>query len=406
MTDPVLHDRDLEYQVIADLACDQSLWRKAEHLTPEHFGDVLASQAFAKMQETARAGRQWVMDDFPLEILAAQVPDLFRLPEYVKRLEETYAIRAGYRIGADIAQAAARGDIARVRELLSKASLPSRRVAGVTLAEAAAEVFDRLGKGDQGKLPTGFGAMDATGLLHRSESTVLAARPSMGKTELALQVAYNVTKAGGVVLFASLEMSARQLAGRLAQWHARRGIYETSPLAVEALANAATALMLLEGMVIVDTPMSTADLTGYARAVADKHRRLDLIVSDHLRLFQDRHEREDKRLGLITSAHKALAKEFDIPVLACAQLNRGPEGREDKRPGLVDLRDSGQIEEDADKVAFLFRDAYYTARKTGGSQSGPADVYLDKNRNGALWGVQLYFDAEHGAAFYGTRPTP
>lgn len=235
----------------------------------------------------------------------------------------------------------------------------------------------------------------ALGGLWRKSLTVIAARPSVGKTALAWQVARNDAASGLKVLVASLEMAkrflwARAVCGGLRVPYrdvlARRITPEQRERILEK--NDELINLFAERLFVDDrTGLTTTDLW---QEVAQL--RPDVVVVDHLRLLADRvkNEKEDKRLGLISWNLKQIAKEFDCAVLCCAQLNRGVESREDKHPTMSDIRDSGQIEENADTILGLHRDRSALEQVLSTS---PADVEILKFRDGpANVLVKLEFD--------------
>ncbi len=270
---------------------------------------------------------------------------------------------------------------------------------------------------------TGFVEMDRVlGGMHPSDLLILAARPSMGKTALALNMAKNAAeyfaKSGkekkSVAIF-SLEMSSEQIANRLIS--VATGIngakIRTGQLSKEdfdVLLSNTVALSELP-ILIDDTPAITIQaLRTRARRLKRQHN-VGLIVVDYLQLMRGSGIGEANRvkeIGEISQGLKAIAKELDVPVLALSQLSRAVELREDKRPQLSDLRESGNIEQDADVVMFIYRDEYYLGRKmpTNSDQEeflkweaqmesvrNVADVLVAKQRNGPVDNIRLYFDS-------------
>lgn len=206
---------------------------------------------------------------------------------------------------------------------------------------------------------------EAIGGIERQSLTILAARPSMGKSTLAFQIARNIANAGGKVLFYSLEMSeaalwAKAICGSAHErWKDIRAMALDGripdPLFERLSDHAARFINEYGDRILIDDGVNT---TATLIPGIDKHRP-DLVVVDHLRLLGDRGESETKRLGEISKKLKDIAKDFNCAVLCLAQLNRGVEARENKRPELSDLRDSGEIEENADVVLMLYRQDYY-----------------------------------------------
>lgn len=270
---------------------------------------------------------------------------------------------------------------------------------------------------------TGFMDLDRLlGGLHPSDLLILAGRPSMGKTALATNIAFNTAKMhlnnpkeGAGVGFFSLEMSAEQLAMRLLGQESglssdriRRGAIEQAHF--QAFAQLARDLQDLP-LFIDDSPgLSIAHILTRARRLKRKEN-IGLIVIDYLQLLSSSnraHENRVQELSEITRGLKALAKELHVPVLALSQLSRAVELREDKRPQLSDLRESGTIEQDADVVMFVYREEYYLTRTKPGEGSekmaswqknfdqkhNRAEVIIAKQRHGPIANVALYFDAQ------------
>jgi len=220
------------------------------------------------------------------------------------------------------------------------------------------------------------------GGLHKSDLLILAGRPSMGKTALATNIAFNVAKAykqgersdgtfgtidGGAVGFYSLEMSAEQLATRILaeQCEISSELIRKGELEETQFQKFVEVARVLETkpLFIDDTPaLSIGQLAARARRLK-RQQGLDLIVVDYLQLVSgDSSENRVQEISAITRGLKAIAKELDIPVIALSQLSRRVEDREDKRPQLSDLRESGSIEQDADVVMFVYREEYYLSR--------------------------------------------
>jgi len=403
------HAKEAERHVIHRVIMEPYLFADIQHMMPDHFLDQVARSCFEQMQSVKTAGREFVMEDFAesdqtyLITNGAMDGMSLYLTEYIRRIETAYELRTAYNQMIEGAKAAIRGDVDAIRNW--RLEMPVRRDGSVTLAEAASKFMDEL-KTDGGVVKTGFRALDYAEMLHRKELIVLAARPSMGKSQLAFQIGYNVASTGGVVLIASLEMAAALVAGRIAQAISGYGSRDRSEPGLVALADASVKLMSMGNrLVIMDQPMTTLDVYSEARRIQAEVGLLDLIVTDHLRLFDDRPDlKEDKRLGIITKAHKNMAKEFNCPVLAAAQLSRAVEYKAGNKPDLSDLRDSGQIEEDADVVAFIYRDAYYQQADSK-NQSGVAQVYSRKVRNGEHFNAEVFFDAKRGGRFADLAPT-
>lgn len=247
-------------------------------------------------------------------------------------------------------------------------------------------------------VPTGFTRLDnLTAGLQKSDLVILAARPSMGKTALALNIARNAAVDAGVpVAIFSLEMSKEQLGlrmlcaeARIDSSRLRSGFFSDDDW--NRLTEAAGTLS--EAPIFIDDSSSLTAMEVRAKARRLKmDKNLGLVVIDYLQLMQGRvgAERRDLEISEISRALKALAKEIDVPVLALSQLNRMLEQRTDKRPKLSDLRESGALEQDADVVAFIYRDEVYNKEETNPAK-GKAEVILAKQRNGPTGDVVLTF---------------
>ena len=268
------------------------------------------------------------------------------------------------------------------------------------------------------------------GGLHKSDLLILAARPSMGKTSLATNIAFSIAKAykrgpladgtegtvnGGVVGFYSLEMSAEQLAARVLSEASevpseriRRG--DMTEAEFRRFVDAAKTLESCP-LFIDDTPaLPISQLAARARRLKRTHG-LDLLIIDYLQLVRPASAKDSRvnEVSEITQGLKAIAKELNIPVVALSQLSRQVENREDKRPQLADLRESGSIEQDADVVMFIFREEYYKEREKPSDHElekmaqwqddmerlhGKAEIIIGKQRHGPIGTVELSFEGQ------------
>src|SRR3954447_14004322 len=295
--------------------------------------------------------------------------------------------------------------------------------------DMAAKAFQRDGK--LSGIATGLRDLDTKmGGLQSSDLIIVAGRPGMGKTALATNIAYNVAKAhrsetqvdgtmksvnGGVVGFFSCEMSAEQLATRIIAERTgissstirRGGITEND---FEKIRDYSIELQSLPFYVDETGGLSISQLTARARRLK-RQKGLDLLVVDYIQLLQGSGKRSDNRVQEvteITTSLKALAKELNVPVIALSQLSRQVESRDDKRPQLSDLRESGSIEQDADVVIFVYREEYYLKNrepKLGTDEyikwendmnemRGKAEVIVAKQRHGPTGSVTLAFQGE------------
>ena len=247
-------------------------------------------------------------------------------------------------------------------------------------------------------VPTGFIDLDRmTAGLQAGDLVVLAARPSMGKTAFAINIAEHVALNEGLpVAVFSMEMGAAQLAvrivgsiGRIDQGHLRTGKLtdEEWPRLTEAIERLRNVSLHID-----ETPgLTPAELRANARRLARQCGKLGLIVVDYLQLMSGSSSGDENRateLGEISRGLKALAKELQCPVIALSQLNRSVEQRTDKRPMMSDLRESGAIEQDADIIMFIYRDDYYNKDSR---EPGVAEIIIGKQRNGPTGTVKLAF---------------
>jgi replicative DNA helicase len=295
--------------------------------------------------------------------------------------------------------------------------------------DMAAAAYKREGK--LSGISTGLRDLDRMlGGLQPSDLVILAARPAMGKTSLATNIAFNIAEAyqgekqpdgtmktvnGGIVGFFSLEMSAEQLATRIIAEQAgvpsykiRRGDIREDDF--YKITEAARKMQTIPFYVDQTGGISIAQLTARARRLK-RQRGLDFLVIDYLQLLSGSAKKGENRvqeLTEITTGMKALAKELNVPILALSQLSRQVESRDDKRPQLSDLRESGSIEQDADVVMFIYRDEYYLKNKEPkpGTEEyfkwqtemdqvhGKAEVIIGKQRHGPTGTVQLAFQAD------------
>lgn len=253
-------------------------------------------------------------------------------------------------------------------------------------------------KGELSGVPTGIHGLDEiTNGFQKSDMIILAARPSMGKTALALNMAMGAAKRGKVVAIFSLEMSKAQLGNRLLSLESGISSQDinTGNLNREDLNDLADATIRLEDLklYIDDTAgLRILEMRSKLRRLKHEHG-LDLVVLDYLQLMQGgRQENRQQEISEISRNIKAMARELEIPILALSQLSRNVELRAEKKPQLSDLRESGSLEQDADIVMFLYRDEYYN-RDDAESQN-IAELIIAKNRNGPTENVNLQFNKE------------
>jgi replicative DNA helicase len=445
--------------------------RVSEFLLAEHFGNGVHGRIYGAIGKLIERGQianvdtlrnLFDQDGALLEIggaqylarLAVAAVTIINAEHYGRIIHDLHLRRELITIGQDVAAEAFRQDlddpaleqIERAEQKLFDLATTGQAEGGlrpftaalttaITMAQAA---FKRDGK--TVGVATGFVDLDKKlGGLHPSDLVILAGRPSMGKSALATNIAFYAAKAyretradgritaedGAVVGFFSLEMSAEQLATRILAEESgtssdkiRRGEVRREDFDKFVIASQRLAAVPLY---IDDSPaLSIGALRTRARRLK-RQQGLGLIVVDYLQLMRPSApnriiENRVQEVSDITRGLKAIAKELDVPVLACAQLSRAVEQREDKRPMLADLRESGSIEQDADVVMFIFREEYYLSRgeptrrpeesddkfndrydrwrQRCEAAYGMADIIIAKQRHGPIGTVKLHFEAE------------
>ena len=371
----------------------QDLFAKSREIDLVTLIDTLVSRGVYNEEESKKY----------IKVIAETVPSAANVLDYAKIVREKSLLRSLIGAADEIRETAfsAQGD---VKDIIDSAEAKVFSIAQgseskgfVHIREAISRTYERLDllardKDAASGTPTGFSALDRTLVgLGEGDLVLIGARPGMGKTSFAMNVATNIAKSSqkNVCVF-SLEMSAEQLASRMLSSEAlvdsyaiRSGNLTTDQY--KKLADAAADLS--ESNILID------DTTGITvtrmKAKLRRVKNLGLVVVDYLQLMQGERNGDNRVLevGDISRGLKILAKELKIPVICCAQLSRGPESRTDKRPMLSDLRDSGAIEQDADIVLFLYRDEYYKA--PGDGEQSIAECIVAKNRHGSTGTVKL-----------------
>lgn len=340
--------------------------------------------------------------------LANAVPTAANVEYYAQIVEEKSMMRRLIRTATQIVSNgfAAEDDVSvlindaeqRIMEISNRRSSSGF----ISIRDVLMEVFDKVEflynhKGGTTGIPSGFRDLDKmTAGFQRSDLIIVAARPSVGKTAFALNVAQNVAvRAGETVAIFSLEMSAAQLvqrmlcaesnvdAGRMRTGYLEGDDWEKLTMAIGALSEAQ--------VFIDDTPgITVADIRAKCRRLK-KEKGLGMILIDYLQLIQGRGkagENRQQEVSEISRTLKQIARELEVPVIALSQLSRGVEQRQDKRPMMSDLRESGSIEQDADIVAFLYRDDYYNQDT---EKKNIIEIIIAKQRNGPVGTVELVF---------------
>jgi replicative DNA helicase len=454
------HNIEAEQQLLGAILTNNDVYdRIASVVKPEHFFDPvhqrIYERAAARIQKNALASpvtlKPFFDDDAGLKELggpsylvrlAGAAISAYAARDYAQMIYDLAVRRELIALGRDISAKAAKVEIhSEPKEQIIEAEQRLYKLGEQGVAERgfqsflkavtdAVNVANAAYQRDGGLAGISTGLVDLDkklGGLHPSDLLILAGRPSMGKTSLATNIAFNIAKAfkrgrthdgsdgaveGGVVGFFSLEMSAEQLAARILSEASevpseqiRRG--DMTETEFRKFVEAAKSLESCP-LYIDDTPaLPISQVAARARRLKRTHG-LDVLIIDYLQLLKgSSKENRVQEVSEITQGLKAIAKELNIPVIALSQLSRAVESREDKRPQLSDLRESGSIEQDADVVMFVYRDEYYKEREKPGDHEldkiaqwqvvmeqvrGKAEVIIGKQRHGPIGSVELAFE--------------
>jgi replicative DNA helicase len=456
------HNLEAEQALLGSLMFDNAVFeRLSDRLKGPHFFEPFHQRLYDAIEDHIRQGMlaepTILMERFKqdpafqefgglryLADLVDRAPPAANAPDYARVVYDLALRRDLIRIGGEIIHQAPQPETPALEQIegaeqrlysLAETGQPSSGF--VTFSNAlsgavqmAAEAYQRDGK--LAGLATNLDDLDSKlGGLHPSDLLILAGRPSMGKTALATNIAFNVarnyrweptpegrkTVSGGVVAFYSLEMSAEQLAMRIladasgvSSDKLRKGEINASDFGKIRDA----AVEIGESPLYIDATggLSIAKLAARARRLKRMEHGLDLIIVDYLQLITvgegNNQKNRVQEVSEITGGLKALAKELSVPIIALSQLSRQVEQREDKRPQLSDLRESGSIEQDADCVMFVYRESYYLGRaepREGTEEhlkwqedmdrlEHQAEVVIGKQRHGPIGIVKLSFDAD------------
>ena len=426
------HSVEAEQSVLGGLMLDNSAWDTiADAVSAGDFYRRDHKLIYTALGELAERGqpcdavtvselleRKGELDDAGglayLGQLARETPSAANIGAYAAIVRERAMLRELIRIGGEIASSAYQPEGRDASQLVDEAERQvfeiaeqgKRRGSGFQqLKRILGKTIDRLdelqkNEGDVTGLATGFTDMDSmTAGLQPGDLVIVAGRPSMGKTSLAMNIAEHaaIGLEKSVAIF-SMEMSAEQLSfrmisslGRVNQSNLRRGKFSDEDW---SRINSAVSVMSRARVFIDDTPaLNPTELRARARRLKREHG-LDLIVVDYLQLMQVTGTAENRatEISEISRSLKALARELEVPVITLSQLNRSVEQRTDKRPVMSDLRESGAIEQDADLITFIFREEVYNKDS---NRKGIADIIIAKQRNGPIGDVQLTFLGEY-----------
>ncbi len=337
-----------------------------------------------------------------IRLIAETVPTAANVKDYAEIVRDKSTLRALIGACEDVTEAAYTEE-EEVERLVEMAESKIYAIAEqkdnknfVHIKDALLQVYNHLqqlitNKEETQGMKTGFSGLDRVLVgMGKSDLVLVGARPGMGKTSFAMNVAVSAARRSGkAVCVFSLEMSAEQLVTRLLSsealvdsYHLRSG--ELTDEDWQKLAHASSILSDCQILIDDTTGMTVTGMMAKLRRVKN----LGLVVIDYLGLMQSEHRNDNRvqEVSEISRNLKLMAKEFEVPVICCAQLSRGPESRTDKRPMLSDLRDSGAIEQDADIVMFLYREEYYKDKE---NPQNTAEVIVAKNRHGSTGKVEM-----------------
>lgn len=456
----VPYDIDVEQALLGAILADNRAMERVSALAkPEHFYDPLHGRIYETMSQMIERGGVVVtpltlhatMKSDPgvmetggqayFDALRAAAPAIPNVKDYANILSDLHVRRSLIRIGEDIVNTAydaptektSREQIAEAEKALYAVAETNKYGEGaldfheamrrtVELAERAVARGGRLSG-----YTSGFTDIDnVLGGLQPSDLLIIAGRPGMGKTALGTNMAFHCAQTyvqdiednaefprGAPVLFFSLEMAAQQLAGRILSeqakievWQIRNGKFSETEW--ENFVLATQKLSTLPLYIDDSGGISIAQIAARARRMK-REKNIGVIVIDYLQLVEPSRRAENRvqEITEVTKGLKALAKELNVPVIALSQLSRGVDARDDKRPVLSDLRESGSIEQDADVVMFVYREAYYLkSRKPDESDTHEfvkwqekmerienlAEVMIEKHRHGATRSIELIFE--------------
>jgi replicative DNA helicase len=430
------HSVEAEQSVLGGLLLDNSAFdRIADVLTAEHFyrdDHRRIWRHISKLIERGRPADVITVDESIkssedndrtgglayLGTLAQGTPSAHNIKRYAEIVRDRAIMRRLVSVGTEIADTALSPHGKEVGQLLDEAESKVFEIAEagsrgrqgfVAIQPLLTQVMERVdhlyhqeNPSEVTGVPTGYVDLDRrTAGLQPGDLIIVAGRPSMGKTTLALNIGEHVALShGGPVAIFSMEMSGTQLAMRLLGSVGRLDQHKlrTGRLTDEDWHKLTTAVgKLHEAPIHIDeTPaLNPLELRARARRLHRQYGKLGLIVVDYLQLMSASSSQGENRateLSEISRSMKALAKELDVPVVALSQLNRSLESRNDKRPVMSDLRESGALEQDADLILFIYRDVVYNQSTP---EPGKAEIIIAKQRNGPIGIVDLTFLGEH-----------
>ncbi|WP_416729229.1 replicative DNA helicase [Fictibacillus sp. JL2B1089] len=415
----MLANIEAEQAVLGSILLEPDLIQECQ-MSIEHFGTTSHKQIFRAMREVDSNGNEVDFVTVLAELgdaaeqvggltyltqLPESVPSTATFHHYEQLMLEAYRLREARKIANVLAQepteeniTKAYNDLASIQEIGIK---PQR-----TKMDLLMEIYEDVStpKGDLTGINTGLSELnEMTGGLQNGDLIIVAARPSMGKTAFALNLAIHNSHKGGVTEIFSLEMSDKQLANRMLSAIGRiegskwRNPHKKFTDTDHENFHKAMGIYSNYNMNIYDKPGQTLfDIrVAVKKSRKDNPGKQQLVIIDYLQLIKvvGKFDRHDLAIGHITRELKSMAREFNIPIILLSQLSRSVEQRQDKRPMMSDIRDSGSVEQDADLIAFLYRDDYYNKKSEA---KNIVEVIVAKHRNGPTGTLEFLFVKEFG----------
>lgn len=408
-----------EQSIIGSLLVEGSLIGSLT-LEPKHFLNAKNKRIYEAMRKIESEGKEINMvsvvdvlkDDINkigisyLTELASSIPSTEPIKEYESIVYEQYRIREGQKLASEFLNNPSEESLNNLSNGIDKVKDEGIQTEEKTTTDHLMDIAEEITNPELSKnkgYKTGFVDYDTmTGGATPGDLIIIAARPSVGKTAFALNMGAghckeNIANCSHIY---SLEMGAAALLKRMmsAEGNINMQLWKSMMFSTDDYNSAMNAIGIISnwGLNIYENMNSLNQIKASIRKnVLDNPNEKHLVIIDYLQLIttSGRYERRDLEVGAITRDLKLLAQELNIPIILLSQLSRGVESRQDKRPMMSDLRESGNIEQDADLIGFLYRDDYYDKES---EKQNIIEIIISKQRNGAVGTVELFFDKEHG----------
>jgi replicative DNA helicase len=455
------HNIEAEQALLGAILINNEAFGVVERLIePDHFFEPIHREIYGATADLIRASKLatpvTLKDHLPADLdivglslnqylarLCAEATTVINAPDYAEAIRDLAHKRTLIAIAQELEAAAAEGPVDFSPDMLAQQAIESldeivmarteTNVPRVSIGDAAAQAVHRMSvvrarDGAIGGITTGLRTLDnRTDGLHREEFWLMAARPGMGKSGLMESSALKTADAGYNGLIFSLEMGSSSLGSRaisdvlyqsndpVSYWEITRADLADNHFqgVVDAARELSNLNLLIDSQPSLTVSQIAVRARKHARALERKGKKLDVVYVDHIHIIKPNDRYRGNRTAEITEisgALKALAKELNVAVVGLAQLNRSVEGRDDKRPNMADLRDSGSLEQDADLIVFLYREEYYLQRRCSDPNSedrriarlaevrNKLELNIAKQRNGPTGTFEIFFDAASNAA--------